>query len=115
LPHDTTYRLPLDQAVELDPERRGRSADRVPLRWLSEWPSRSMHRRLSAAVWRVVRKLAQPGDLPHRKAATAAPLDRFPYRQTLIASHRPQSLTSPPLSVPNQSIALTQRGEHRDR
>ena len=73
-----------------------------------------MHRALSAAARRVVHKLAHPGDLPRRKAATAVPLDRFPYRQTLIASHRPQSLTSPPLSVPNQSIALTQRGELND-
>ena len=56
----------------------------------------------------------QPGYLSHSDAA-AAPVDRLPKRQTLIVSHRPQSLPSPPLSVPDQSIAFTQRGQHRDR
>jgi hypothetical protein len=56
----------------------------------------------------------QPGYLSYRDAA-AAPLDRFPQRQTLIVSHRPQRLPSLPLSVPNQSIAFTKRGQHRDR
>jgi hypothetical protein len=56
----------------------------------------------------------QPGYLSHSEAA-AAPLDRFPYRQTLIVTHRPQRLPSPPLSVPDQSITFTKRGQHDDR
>ena len=56
----------------------------------------------------------QPGYLPHSDAA-AAPVDRLPHRQTLIVSHRPQRLPSPPLSVPDQSIAFTERGQHGDR
>jgi hypothetical protein len=51
----------------------------------------------------------QPGYLSHSDAA-AAPVDRLPQRQTLIVSHRPHRLRSAPLSVPNQSIAFTQRG-----
>jgi hypothetical protein len=42
----------------------------------------------------------QPGYLSHSDAA-AAPLDRFPQRQTLIVSHRPQRLPSALLSVPD--------------
>jgi hypothetical protein len=42
----------------------------------------------------------QPGYLSPRDAA-AAPLDRFPQRQTLIVSHRPQRLPSALLSVPD--------------
>jgi hypothetical protein len=56
----------------------------------------------------------QPGYLSHSDAATT-PVDRFPQRQTVLVGHRPQSLTSPPLSVPNQSIAFTKRGQHRNR
>ena len=56
----------------------------------------------------------QPDYLPHIDAA-AAPADRFPHRQTLILSHRPQRLPSPPLSIPNQSITFTECGQHRDR
>jgi hypothetical protein len=55
----------------------------------------------------------QPGYFSHSDAA-AGPVDRFPYRQTLIGSHRPQSSPSPPLSDPNQGIAFTQRGQHYD-
>jgi hypothetical protein len=40
----------------------------------------------------------------------------LPHQSTASRSdHRPQSLPSPPLSVPDQSIAFTQRGQHRDR
>jgi hypothetical protein len=59
-------------------------------------------------------KPPQPGYLTHRYAA-AAPVDRFPQRQALVVSHRPQRLPSAPLSVPNQSITFTKRGQHRDR
>ena len=54
----------------------------------------------------------QPGYLAHSDAA-AAPVERFPHRQTLVVSHRPQRLPSPPLSVPNESIAFTERGQYR--
>jgi hypothetical protein len=56
----------------------------------------------------------QSGYLSHSDAA-AAPVDSFPYRQTLVVSHRPQRLASPPLSIPDQSIAFTKCGQHRDR
>ena len=56
----------------------------------------------------------QPGYLSHSDAA-AAPVDRFPQRQTLIVGHRPQRLPSALLSVPNRSIAFTERGQHGDR
>ena len=56
----------------------------------------------------------QPGYLAHSDAA-AAPVERFLHRQTLIVSHRPQRLPSPPLSIPDQSIAFTECGQHRDR
>jgi len=56
----------------------------------------------------------QPGYLSHHEAA-AAPVDRFPQRQTLLVGHRPQRLPSAPLSVPDQSIAFTERGQHCDR
>jgi hypothetical protein len=56
----------------------------------------------------------QPGYLSHGDAA-AAPVDRFPQRQTLIVSHRPQRLPSALLSVPNQGIAFSKRGQHCDR
>jgi hypothetical protein len=55
----------------------------------------------------------QPSYLTHSDAA-AAPVEHFPHRQTLIVSHSPQSLPSPPLSGPDQSIALTKRGQHRN-
>ena len=56
----------------------------------------------------------QPGYLSHSDAA-AAPVDRFPHRQTLVVSHRPQRLPSAPLSIPDQSIAFNECGQHRDR
>jgi len=56
----------------------------------------------------------QPGYLSHSDAA-AAPVDRLPQRQTLIVSHCPHRLRSAPLSVPNQSIAFTQRRQHHHR
>jgi hypothetical protein len=51
----------------------------------------------------------QPGFLSHSDAA-AAPLDRFPQRQTLILGHRPQRLPRAPLSVPDESIPFTKGG-----
>ena len=56
----------------------------------------------------------QPGYLSHSEAA-AAPVDGFPDRQTLAVGHGPQSLPGPPLSIPDQSIAFTECGQHRDR
>jgi hypothetical protein len=56
----------------------------------------------------------QPGYLSHSDAA-ATPGDRFPYRQTLLVNHRPQRLASPPLSVPDQSIAFSKCGQQVDR
>ena len=56
----------------------------------------------------------QPGYLSHSDAA-AAPLDGFTQRKTLIIGHPSQRLPSAPLSVPDQSIAFTERGQHRDR
>jgi len=56
----------------------------------------------------------QPGYLSHSDAA-AAPVERFPQRQTLVVSHRPQRLPGSPLSIPDQSIAFTECGQHRDR
>jgi len=56
----------------------------------------------------------QPGYLSHSDAA-AAPVDRFPYRQPLVLGHCPQRLRSAQLSVPNQNIAFTKRGQHRHR
>jgi hypothetical protein len=61
-----------------------------------------------------VRQAAKPGHRSHGDAA-AAPVERFPQRHTLVVSHRPQSLPSPPLRIPDQSIAFTQRGQHRNR
>ena len=56
----------------------------------------------------------QPGYRSHSDAA-AAPVERFPHRQTLVVSHRPQRLPGPPLSIADQSIAFTECGQHRDR
>jgi hypothetical protein len=56
----------------------------------------------------------QPGYLS-RSDAAATPVDRFPYGQTLIFGHCPQRLPNPPLSVPDQSIAFTERRHRRDR
>jgi len=56
----------------------------------------------------------QPGYLSHSEAA-AAPVDRLPQRQTLLVGHRPQGLPGAPLSVPDESIAFTERGQHGDR
>jgi hypothetical protein len=56
----------------------------------------------------------QPGYLSHTDAA-AAPIDRLTQRQTFLLGHRPQRLPSAPLSVPDESIAFTKRGQHGDR
>jgi hypothetical protein len=56
----------------------------------------------------------QPGYLSHSDAA-AAPVDRLPHRQALVVSHCPQRLPGSPLSIPDQSIAFTECGQHRDR
>ena len=56
----------------------------------------------------------QPGYLSHSDA-TAAPLDGFTQRKTLVIGHPPQRLTSAPLSVPDEGIAFTKGGQHRDR
>src|SRR5215217_9748765 len=77
------------------------------------WPISSSDSSVSTALMNVVEP-QQPGYLSHSDAA-AAPVDRFPYRQTLVVSHRPQRLPSAPLSIPDQSIAFTKRGQHRDR
>jgi hypothetical protein len=50
----------------------------------------------------------QPAYLSHSDAA-AAPVERLPHRQTLVVSHRPQRSPCPPLSIPKQSIAFTER------
>jgi hypothetical protein len=62
----------------------------------------------------LVRHAAQPGDFPQCDAA-AAPVDRLAYRKPLLVGHRPQRLPGAPLSVPDESIAFTERGQHRDR
>jgi hypothetical protein len=77
------------------------------------WPIRSSDSSVSSALMTAVEP-QQPSYLAHSDAA-AAPVERFPHRQTLIVSHRPQSLPSPPLSIPDQSIAFTECGQHRDR
>jgi hypothetical protein len=77
------------------------------------WPISSSDSSVSTALMTAV-EAQQPGYLSHSDAA-AAPVDRFPYRQTLVVSHRPQGLSSPPLSIPDQSIAFTECGQHRDR
>jgi hypothetical protein len=59
-------------------------------------------------------KLQQPGYLPHCHAA-ATPDSRLTQGQILILGHRPQGLPSAPFGVPHQSIAFTERGQHRDR
>jgi hypothetical protein len=56
----------------------------------------------------------QPGYLPHSEAV-AAPMDRLTQRKALVVGHRPQSLPSAPLRVPDESIAFAERGQHRDR
>ena len=35
--------------------------------------------------------------------------------ETLLVGHRPQRVASAPLSVPNESIAFPERGQHLDR
>jgi hypothetical protein len=77
------------------------------------WPISSSDSFVSAALMSVVEP-QQPGYLSHSDAA-AAPVDRFPHRQTLILGHRPQCLPGTPLSIPDQSIAFTECGQHRDR
>ena len=77
------------------------------------WPISSSDSSISTALMSIFEP-QQPGHLSHSNAA-AAPVDRFPYRQTLVVSHRPQRLPSPPLSIPDQSIAFTECSQHRDR
>jgi hypothetical protein len=77
------------------------------------WPISSSDSFVSTALMSVVEP-QQPGHLSHSDAA-AAPVERFPHRQTLVVSHRPQRLPGPPLSIPDQSIAFTECGQHRDR
>jgi hypothetical protein len=55
------------------------------------------------------RRAAAAGYLSHSEAA-AAPVDGFTDRQTLVVSHCPQSLPCALLSVPDESIAFTERG-----
>jgi hypothetical protein len=55
----------------------------------------------------------QPGYLLHSEAV-AAPMDRLTQRKALVVGHRPQSLPSAPLRVPDESIAFAERGQHRD-
>jgi hypothetical protein len=55
-----------------------------------------------------------PGYLSHTDAA-AAPIDRLTQRQPFLLGHRPQRLPSAPLSVPDESIAFTERRQHRHR
>ena len=71
-------------------------------------------RRIRLAALMTAVEPQQPGYLSHSDAA-AAPVDRFPQRKTLIAGHCPQRLPSTLLSAPNESIAFTQRGQHRNR
>jgi hypothetical protein len=59
-------------------------------------------------------KPQQPGYLSHG-AAAAAPVDRFPQRQTLVLGHCPQRLRRAQLSRPDESIAFTKRCQHGDR
>ena len=79
----------------------------------SLWPIGSSDPSVSTALMTAVEP-QQPGYLSHSDAA-AAPVDRFPQRQTLMVSHRPQRLPSPLLSVPDQSIPFTKCGQHCDR
>ena len=55
----------------------------------------------------------QPGYLSHTDAA-AAPVDRLARRKTFVVGHHPQRLPSAPLSVPDESIAFTKRGQDYD-
>jgi hypothetical protein len=45
---------------------------------------------------------------PHHSTAS-------PHGQTLVFGHRPQLLPGATLSLPDESIAFTERGQHRDR
>jgi hypothetical protein len=72
-------------------------------------------RLLAAAARRVVRKLAEPADLPHRKAASAAPLDRLADRQALVLGHHLQRLPGAPFCVADRCVAFTECGQHGDR
>jgi hypothetical protein len=91
------------------------NAARAPARPNSNalWPISSSDSFVSAALMSVVEP-QQPGYLAHSDAA-AAPVDRLAQRQTLIVSHRPQRLPGPLFSIPDQSIAFTECGQHRDR
>jgi hypothetical protein len=56
----------------------------------------------------------QPGYLSHSETTTA-PVDRLAQRKALVVGHRPQGLLSALLSVPDESIAFSKRGQHSDR
>jgi hypothetical protein len=75
-------------------------------------PTDSSDACISTALTTAV-ELQQPSYLSHRDAS-AAPVDRFAQRKALILGHRPQCLPSAPLSVPDEGIAFTKRGQHRD-
>src|SRR4029453_14176773 len=77
------------------------------------WPISSSDSFISTALMSVVEP-QQPSYLAHSDAA-AAPVDRFPHRHTPSARHQPKTLPPPPLSIPDQSIAFTECGQHRDR
>jgi hypothetical protein len=77
-------------------------------------PGLPLIRRVRLAALMTAVEPQQPGYFSHSDAA-AAPVDRFPQRKTLIAGHCPQRLPSALLSAPNESIAFTQRGQHRGR
>jgi hypothetical protein len=77
------------------------------------WPITSSDPSVSTDLTSVVEP-QQPGYLSHSDTA-AAPVERFPHRQTLVVSHRPQRLPGPLLSVPDEGIAFTECGQYRDR
>ena len=103
---------PTDQTVELDGQRHNAHTVAALMAERMAKPT-DAGRSSVAAARRVVRELAQPGHFP-RSDAAAAPVDHVTQRQTLVVSHRPQRLPSAPLSVPDQSIAFSKRGQHRD-
>jgi hypothetical protein len=59
-------------------------------------------------------KPQQPVYLSHN-AAAAAQSAASHTDKPLVVGHRPQRLPSALLSVPDESIAFTKRGQHRDR
>ena len=81
----------------------------------SSRPSAPLIRRVRLTALMTAVEPQQPCYLSHIDATAAAPVDGVPYRQTLIVGHHPQRLPGAPLSVPDQSIAFTECGQHRDR